>query len=387
MGLLRNPGRIAAFLLVATAIAGCESLRLSGPLRVREGDFFMYGRSKERVNRLPVLIAPPLTLEWTQDLTAGIGDGSPVLVDSLLFIGNLRGELYALNGRTGKRVGWVALGNAIQGTPLVDGNLAIVALAGSRETLVAYDLLEGKVRWKQILGDMQVSPLLIGTQVYTANTSGTFFCVERTTGEVRWMFQIPDNTRLKGIRSTPAGTDSGVVFGADDGAVYHLDAATGKLRWRIAGDAAIQAPVVIFRQTAYVTTLRGTIMAIDIASGALRWLRGTGHPVFGPLLVDSLRAVVGTTGGLVLALNTSSGELLWSCDLQSPVNSGLLGSDTLLYVGTLKKELVALRALDGTVLWRGALPGRVKTTPVAGIHRIFVATDERLILSFRESAR
>jgi outer membrane protein assembly factor BamB len=116
-------------------------------------------------------------------------------------------------------------------------------------------------------------------------------------------------------------------------------------------------------------------------------VRGTGHPVFGPLLVDSLRAVVGTTGGLVLALNTSSGELLWSCDLQSPVNAGLLGSDSLLYVGTLKKELVALRALDGTVLWRGAVPGRVKTTPVAGIHRIFVATDERLILSFRESAR
>jgi len=347
----------------------------------------MYGRSRERVNRPPVLIAPPLTLEWTQDLTAGIGDGSPVLVDSMLFVGNLRGELYALNARTGIRVGWVALGNAIQGTPLINGNLAIVALSGPHEALLAYDLLEGKVRWKQILGDLHVSPLLIDTQVYTANTSGTFFCVDRATGEIRWTFELPGNTTLKGIRSTPAGTDSGVVFGADDGAVYHLDAFTGKLRWRIAGDAAIQAPVVIFRKTAYVTTLRGTIMAMDITTGTLRWVNETGRPVFGPLLVDSIRAVVGTTGGQVLAFNSSSGTPLWSRDLQSPVNSGLLGSDSVLYVGTLKKELVALRTVDGTVLWREAVPGRIKTTPVAGIRRIFVATDERLILSFRESAQ
>jgi outer membrane protein assembly factor BamB len=387
MGFLKNRRCIAACLLVATAIAGCGGLRLSTPLHVHEGDFFMYGRSRERVNRLPVLITPPLTLEWTQDVTAGFGDGSPVLVDSVLFVGNLRGELYALNGRTGTRIGWVGLGNAIQGSPLIDGNLAIVALSGTREALVAYDLLEGKVRWKQALGDMQVSPLLINTQVYTANTSGTFFCVDRATGEMRWTFELPDNATLKGIRSTPAGTDSGVVFGADDGAVYHLDAVTGKLRWRIACDAGIQAPVVIFRKTAYVTTLRGTIMAMDIASGTLRWVNETGHPVFGPLVVDSLRAVVGTTGGQVLALNSSSGKLLWSCDLQSPVNSGLLGSDSVVYVGTLKKELVALRAVDGTVLWRDAVPGRIKTTPVAGIRRIFVATDERLILSYRESTR
>jgi outer membrane protein assembly factor BamB len=387
MGFLRSRTYISAVFLLATAVAGCGGLRLSTPLHVREGDFSMYGRSRERINRLPVLIAPPLTLEWTQDLTAGIGDGSPVLVDSVLFVGNLRGELYALNARTGARMGWVSLGNAIQGTPLIDGNLAIVALSGPREALVAYDLLEGRVRWKQILGDMQVSPLLIDTRVYTANTSGTFFCVDRATGEVRWTFEIPGNTTLKGIRSTPAGTDSGVVFGADDGAVYHLDAVTGKLRWRIKGGAPIQAPVVISRNTAFVTTLRGTIMAMDIASGTVRWTGETGHPVFGPLVVDSIRAVVGTTGGKVLAFNTNSGALLWSCDLQSPVNSGLLGSDSVFYVGTLKKELAALRALDGAVLWRGVVPGRIKTTPVSGIRRIFVATDERLILSYREGGQ
>jgi outer membrane protein assembly factor BamB len=350
---------------------------------VREGNFFMYGRSRERINSIPIAIGPPLTLEWVQDITAGIGDGAPVLVDSLLFLGNLRGELYALDCRTGKAVGRVSLGNAIQGTPLIDGNLAIVALSGPHEALVAYDLIEGKVRWRQILGDMEVSPLLIGTQVYTANTFGALFCVERATGEIRWTFQIPGNTTLKGIRSTPAGTDSGVVFGADDGAVYHLDAATGKLRWRIAGNAAIQAPVVIFRQTAYVTTLRGTVMAMDLASGTLRWVFETGSPVFGPLLVDSLRAVVGTTGGRVIALNSISGTLLWSRDLQSPVNTGLLGSDSVLYAGTLKKRLVALRAKDGIVLWQCEVPGRIKTTPVAGFKRIYIATDERLVLSYR----
>ena len=39
-------------------------------------------------------ITPPLTLAWDYDVTGGIGKGSPLVVDSVLLVGNMRGELH-----------------------------------------------------------------------------------------------------------------------------------------------------------------------------------------------------------------------------------------------------------------------------------------------------
>ncbi len=62
------------------------------------------------------------------------------MVDGTLLVGNLRGELYAADGQTGKRIGWIKLGDAIQGSPVVDGSMVYVAVSNSSESLVAFDL-------------------------------------------------------------------------------------------------------------------------------------------------------------------------------------------------------------------------------------------------------
>jgi outer membrane protein assembly factor BamB len=368
-------------------VNGCSGLRLAYPLRPGELDTPTFAHNAARVNALPITITPPLTQVWEQDITAGIGSGSPLLVDSIIMVGNLRGELYALSANTGKRIGWVTLGGSIEGAPVVDGDLVIVPVAGSRETLIGYDFLDGKARWKAVLGDIHASPLLMDSRVFVGNASGRFTAVDRSTGEPVWHFDLPGNASLKGIRSSAAGAGANVVFGADDGRLYNLDARTGKVRWMFATDGAIQAAPSIADTAVFVGTLHGTMYAVGLAGGSLLWSYPSGAAIYAPPLVHTEACYVGTTGGVVIALNQRTGALLWSCDVHSPVNTGILAVNTVLYVGTLRKELIAIDAAKGTILWKGAVSGRIKTTPIAGGHRVYIATDDRLVQAFEGSVR
>lgn len=368
---------------IATLLAGCGGLKLAGPPRHQESGVLMLGGGPARNNILSGVPHPPLTPEWDEDISAGLGDGAPCLVDSILIIGNLRGELYAIHAATGRRLGWVTLGGAIRGTPAIAGPIAVVPLAGGRESLVAYDLVEGRIRWRFTGGDIEGSPLLLGTSIYAANVSGVLTCLALGTGVKLWSYALPANTTLKGIRSSPAGQDSAVVFGADDGYLYCCNARTGALRWRVASGGPIQATPVIHNNTVFVGTWHGDFMAVDLTSGTVRWTGRPGPAILGAAVADSARVVVGTTGGRVVALDPATGAVRWTTDLRSPVNAGLLGAGDLIYVGTLKKELIALDRSTGDVIWRTSTDGRIKTTPVGGLGRVFVAQDSRIIQSFR----
>jgi outer membrane protein assembly factor BamB len=381
MGLLMR--RTLTIILTALLAAGCGGLKLSGPLRHQGTRITMHGAGPMRNNDLAGIPGPPLFAEWDDDASAGVGDGAPCLVDSLLIGGNLRGELFAYNAVTGKRIGWVSLGGAIQGTPVINGNIAYVPLSGGRESLVAYDLAEARIRWRYIGGDVHVSPLLLGISLYIANVNGVVTCLSLATGEKTWSFTLPGNTTLKGIRSSAAGRDSSVVFGADDGFLYCCNANTGVLRWRVNAHSPVQATPVIHDGTVFVGTLGGEFMAVGLLDGTTRWSSTPGPQIYGAALVDSTSAIVGTTGGHIIAMDPRTGAVRWDTDLRSPVNSGMLGAGDILYTGTLKKELLALKRSTGEIVWRTTTEGRIKTTPIGGLGRIFVAQDSPLIQAFR----
>ena len=378
--------RAAAMTLLGTIVlAQCSGIHIDRSLKHQPGDWPMYGRVSSRVNATTEILRPPLAQVWEQDVSGGVGHGSPVLVDSFIVVGTMRGELYAINAFTGKRIGWVDLGEAIHGAPVIAGNTAIVACSHTQESLSAFDLVEGNVRWKQACGDIEASLVSNGTRVYAANTQGAVFCVDRFNGDVVWKFELPDNTKRKGFRSSPAAWQGSVILGGEDGAVYSLDGERGTLRWRFATDASIAAPPGIADSTVYIGSLGGNFFALGAATGGLRWKFSTeGSFYAGPCLAGDL-VIVGTTRGTLLCLSAADGSLRWKTELGGVINSSAVAAGRVVYVGTLKKQLFAINARNGDILWTQETPGRIKTSPAIANRTLYVATDERLLLAFRES--
>lgn len=394
MGFLmqRTFHRLLAILLAT--IIGCSGLRLNGPLRTSEADWPTLAKTGLRQSAVNEPLTPPLVQIWEEDITGGIGSGSPLIVDTVLVIGNLRGELYAISIETGKRIGWVDIGEAIEGSPVIEGSIVYVAISNSNESLIAFDLTTGKPLWKRVHGDIEASLLLLQGKLYFGNTNGTFLCVSCESGNKVWQFDLPDNKRLKGIRSSAATDGKQIIFGSDDGNVYSLDATDGRKLWQFATGAPIKAAPSISGNVVTIGNTNGRLVCLDLLTGTLRWSVSLQTGIYasavyaGPDKVGTGGSViVGTTGGKVVALHTSDGSALWETNVEGVVNSQAAVADNIVFVGTLTKMLFALNTGDGSIIWKQTLTGRVKSAPAIARGRLFVATDDRNVTAFGKAAQ
>jgi outer membrane protein assembly factor BamB len=366
-------------------IAGCGSLRMERYLHSRSDDWPTFARTVGHTASASGALSPPLKLAWTQDIAAGMGNGSPVVVDSIVFVGNLRGELCALSVATGKQIGSVALGDAIQGSPVIDGSVAFVPLSNSQQSITAFDLFEGKPRWKKNYGDVEVTPCIFGQRIFFGNTAGTFFSIERATGDVRWKFELPDNRTFKGIRSSPAADSGMIVFGADDGKVYAFDPETGAQRWAFDTGAPVVASPLIVSGTVFVGNRLGTFYALNLSSGHPVWHSRAGGPIYANGVPAGNIVIVGTLAGVAMGFRETDGVQLWHTDLGGPINAGGAVAGNTVYIGTMKKQIYGLNPEDGAITWKAETGGRIRTSPAAAFGTLFVATDEHDLLAFREA--
>ena len=373
-----------SLVLAALLMAGCGSLRLSRLFREQPEDWPAYARDATHTATSHEPLTLPLTLDWTEDVSSGVGNGSPIIVDSVVFIGNLRGELYALSVVTGKPLGWTGMGDAIQGSPVINGSSAFVALSNSKESIASYDLTEGKVRWSKRCGDIEVSPLLYRQNLYAGTVSGTLYCLDASDGETRWKFDLPDNSTLKGIRSSAAAESSIVVFGADDGFIYALNAETGTLLWKHSTGAPVVASPLIVSGMVVVGNWRGTVTALRLGSGSLLWKSEIGSRIFAGVVPVGELLVLGATDGNAIGLRRADGTRAWVTPVGGPVSAGGAVAGDVVYIGTLRKEVVALQGDTGALLWKAEASGRVRTSPAAAFGRLIVVTDDRDVMAYRE---
>jgi eukaryotic-like serine/threonine-protein kinase len=377
-------------IVLATGTAllnGCSGIRIERIMHQRPGDWATFAGSPSRTALGSQTIVPPLVQQWEFDTGAGIGNGSPLMVDSTLIVGNLRGELYAAEARTGKRIGWIKLGESIEGSPVVNANMVYVAVSNSNESLLAFNLRTGKTEWKREYGDIEVSPLLMNQRLYLGNIEGQFYCVEPLRGDVVWKYEISENRLHNGFRSSPAGSGNFVVTGGEDGIIYAFDAAKGTLLWTFKTDSDIFAAPSISDSMVFVGDLKGRMYALELSGGRMRWRFDSGSPIYGHAAVADSTLFFGNLAGTLFALRTGTGERIWQNTLGSPINSGPAITGGYLYIGTLKKFLFAVRTTDGSIAWKQELSGRIKTSPAAVNGQLLVATDDWVVISFKGSAQ
>lgn len=372
----------AAALLLAVAGA-CSGLRMEYPPRPDGGDWPMGGRTPQRTAEAAEELAPPLEAVWTADVTGGFGQGGVAVVDSTVFAVNLRGELYGIDLVTGKRLGWVDLGEAYEGAPAVNGGRVFLASSAMTESFHSYDLASGKREWRVSVGESETSPLLYRGRLYAATLSGSLVCLDPAAGAELWRFELPDNRRLKGIRSNPAADSGLVVFGADDGGVYCLDAVSGKLRWRVETGTAVTAPVAVSGGRVFAAGLDGFVRSVELLTGKVAWARDLGCPLRAGPAVRRDIVVLGTSDRRLVGLDPAGGRTLWSRALEGGVSGTPVLSGAAVYAGTLAKKLYAVSADSGAVLWIADTPGRVKSALVIHGGTLLVPTDQQYLVAFR----
>src|SRR5678815_5790370 len=75
-------------------------------------------------------------------------------------------------------------------------------------------------------------PLVIGNTMYIGSPYGAVVALDATSGTEKWRFHLPNNDipAKRGIAYWPGGSGrpASIVFGSNAGALYSIDAATGR---------------------------------------------------------------------------------------------------------------------------------------------------------------
>lgn len=384
MGLLAMRRLTTFIALLLMVYAGCSYLRLQGSMRPGQNDWTMYGGGIGRTNAAHDLLVPPLRLMWEYDGGAGFGASAGVVVDNVLFVADLQGEVYAIDAATGKEKGVHDFGSAIAGSPAIDDGQLYVALAHDEASLLRYDLWQAGIVWTARLGDIESSPLLLAEHLYVTALRGKLLCIDKNRGDIVWSFEVPGAGHRPLIHSSPASDGKTVVFGCDDGNLYAVDIASGNLRWKASTGGSVVASPSISSGTVFFGSLDNSFYAFDVQTGSLLWRQTLAGRIFASQAVSGDHVYVGTAARLMYCLDRTTGAIVWQYEAMGVINAAPVVSGDVLYFACIDKSMYALQARTGGLLWQYKTDSRIKTMPIVWKKYLFVFGEDRSVLAFTQ---
>ncbi len=368
--------------MIVGLLEGCSGLRIPRHMRSHESDWTTLGGGPSRTNEASTTLVPPLVPLWEYNAQAGLS-AAPLVRDSIMIVTTLHGEVQAVNLSNGKRIGYVILESAIAGTPVLDGGFLVVPLAAKTESLVCYDLREGKRAWVFSAGPIESSPLLLEGSVYVTTLDGNLICINRASGMEQWRFKTSDEETQKPIRSTPATDGVNIFFGSDEGTIYAINRSSGQLAWKYRGRAGIFAGPAIVGPGVVVGDLAGVVMCLDSKTGALRWTYKTGSKIYAPAAADAATVYASSADGNLHALEAETGKRKWFFSARSVLGSSPLVAGEFLYVGSLDRMLYALKSATGEEVWRYEAEGRIRVSPVLCGTILLLTSEDKYITALK----
>jgi len=319
------------------------------PVAVGTAQWNGWGRDLEnsRYQPEPAIRAtdvPKLRLKWAYGFAGAKQNGQPTIVDGRLFVASSSGRVYSLDAKTGC-------------------------------TYWTYDAAAA-TRTAVILGELGTTKTLFGLK----------------------KLKLKKNAHIE-VEKPP----SAVFFGDDAGAVYALDARTGRLLWKTQADghplARISASPALYRNLLYVPvassedasaaspqyaccTFRGSVVALDIATGRIVWQtymsaevpkpyrkNDSGTQLFGPAgmaidttpTIDTARELlyVGTgaahadapqpNADAIVALSLADGRERWVRKLDPPNSGSGFGGAPILRNLSLTRQILLAAHRSGSV--------------------------------------
>jgi outer membrane protein assembly factor BamB len=263
----------------------------------------------------------------------------------------------------------------------------------------------GKLKWRfHTEGAIVSSPAVSGDTVYVGSADHAVYALDRRTGAQRWKFATKGR-----VSSSPAVVDGVVYVGSYDGRLYALDAATGQPKWTFASegerrfaathlhgsepraetmpdvfDFFLSSPTVA-DGVVYVGSGDRHVYALDAADGRLRWKVATAEVVHAsPAVADGL-VVVGDWDSTLLALDARTGAERWrfqggrdpDIHNQQGFQSSPAIAEGLVVVGCRDAHLYALDARTGAPRWSVATKGSwVIASPAIRDGRVYFATSD-----------
>ena len=364
---------------------GCRSIKIDPAPPVTSADWVTEGDSPQRQHAALGRLMPPLEEVWVYNAHAGFGAASPLIWHDVVLVGTLRGEIHAIDRATGGKRGTEEFGEAIEGSPVLHGDVLYVPSAWGGRAVTAYNVRTGATRWRFEGPPVEAGLLILGDRLIAADLEGTVRALDAQTGEVLWEQALASGST--GVYAAPLAVDDRILVADDQGHAVLLAAATGEVLWTRRLPAPVYRTPATDGQRLFVPTTRGRVVALDAGDGRAVWTHALPDTTvrFTAPAYRSGSVVVGTSDGRLYSLAAATGDVQWEASVGEALVATPLLADGVVYVGGMDRHLYALDARTGEEIWTYELKGRVKSPMAARDGFLVVLTEPRLVYGFKTS--
>jgi outer membrane protein assembly factor BamB len=256
-------------------------------------------------------------------------------------------------------------GGSLVGTPVIADSLVFIGSTDS--TLYALEMTTGKLRWRLPTGGaIRSSVCLAPERLYLLSGDGLLYRITRDSGYVDGLFRTINsymgerqNDYADYYHSTPVLGDTALYFGAG-GTVYSLSLTDGLINWSYKTGDVIHTSPVISNKRLYVSSFDGHVYAFDLRTGNLVWkFKSNGRNFFpqgemmGNPAVGGGMVYAGSRDYTLYAIDMKGGYCNWTRQFPRGWALPVTFRDTVLYVGTSDDhELYALDFRTGYEYWK-----------------------------------
>ncbi|HXM22461.1 MAG TPA: PQQ-binding-like beta-propeller repeat protein [Terriglobales bacterium] len=290
--------------------------------------------------------AKSLDLEWSWNADGLELISSPAVVNGILYVGSLDGNLYALNAQTGTAVWNYRTGNAVLSSPAVVND--VVYVGSFDDNVYALNAHTGAKLWSYRTGYFVAAPpTVVDGVVYVGSADGNFYALNAKTGDKLWSYTT-------GFVNSAAAVANGVVYiGSFDSAgnLYALDAKTGDTLWSYPAGGVSRSSPAVANGVVYIGSYDSNVYALNASTGILLWSYATRDRVqSSPAVADGV-IYVSSDDGTLYALNGRTGVKLWSHLYQGGGPTSPVVANGLVYSATFGGEVFVLNTRTGRDLW------------------------------------
>jgi outer membrane protein assembly factor BamB len=262
---------------------------------------------------------------------------------------------------------------AFGATPvIVDGVVYIGDLDG---VMRAIDLAKGTEKWKfTAQAGFSASAAYRQGRLYLGDSDGVFYCLNAADGKPLWTFKTEGE-----IDSSANFFHDNVLFGSQDSTLYCLDAKSGKVVWKHKTADQIRCTPTVVDGRAFVAGCDGKLHIIDVDKGESDDTVDIESPTGCTPAVQGSIVYFGTEGGTFFAIDWKQAKIIWRWldkVRTDPMRSSAAVTPEAVIFGGRDKRVRALDPLNGKVLWEQPTRGRVDSSPVVVGQRVFVGSSD-----------
>lgn len=169
-------------------------------------------------------------------------------------------------------------------------------------------------------------PLIDGEHIYFGTDQGSFYALNKQSGEEIWKLRMGRHADNKSILSSAAVHDNSIFFGAYDGKFYAINKDTGVATWLYSDCEWIGSTPVVAKELGLLFVglehglpgRRGSTVALSIATGEKKWEQtspGLTHAT--PLYIkEHMQVCNGNNDGVLRAFHAETGDILWQFETE-----------------------------------------------------------------------